>query len=473
MKKKLTKLFAACLFSFALLTPLSSFVAVRKAHAEAAPGMVLYTWGKLAEWVNLGLNLDENANNIAAFAGGHVLEGIIVGANSLLAGKNWNQTGDMGYLLETKLADTENGQPFDIESNGLLGILGSTSYSLAQNPPDVKTGDFFYSTLANNIFGIKPVHAAGKDVFNTILEVWKAFRNIAYFAMIIILIVAGFMIMFRYQLGPRTEVTIFTAVPKILVSLLLITFSFAIGGFLLDLGIVAKAVIESFLKTLPSGSLKFAFPMDYGILRVIFASYIFDIGGAAKNALDAGILTPIKGVGYLLGGLDLSGSGIISALLMLILRLVTVVIAFYIFFMLLLRFAALFVYLIFSPMAFLWGALPGQQDTITKWFKNFMVNVLTFPLVYLIFNLALYVRFFPDAIQMPDIGMGTVDPATGLVHGTYLNPLIAFGILLLATKVPAFLEEAFDVVPSSHISRAGVDVGKSASKIPIIGGFLK
>lgn len=468
MKKKLTKLFAALFISFTFLTPLSSFVTVRKAYAQV---ITPYNWGELAKWVNVGLQLATDTSHVGSFTG-HVIEGIIVALNTVIAGENWNQT---AYVPQENLANSLKNGDYNPEANGLLGMLGSGSYSLASQPPDVKTGDFFYSTLANNIFGIKTAHAAtGSDVFNTVLEVWKAFRNLAYFAMIIVLIVAGFMIMFRQQLGPRTEVTVFSVLPKIIISLVLITFSYAIGGFLLDLGIVAKGVIESFLKTLPHGHLGFAFPMDYGILRVIFASYIFDIAGAAKNAIDGGILNPIKGIGYLMGGLDLGGSGVVSAVLMLVLRIVTVVIAFYLFFMLLLRFASLFVLLILSPMAFLWGAVPGQQDTTTKWFKSFMVNVLTFPLVYLIFNLSLYIRFFPDQIRMPDIGTGPgIDPTTGLVAGTYINPLIAFGILLLATKVPAFLEDAFDIVPSSHVSRAGVDIGKSAGKIPIIGGFLK
>lgn len=474
MMNKFQKILSAAFFSLLIINPLAGTLS--KAHAQAgmSPDDFLYIYGKLGKFVNKSIGIaSDTALNAASFAGGHILESIIIGLNSLIAGENWNK-GQTAYATPEKiLANLKSEEGYDPESNGVLGLLGSGTYTLASKPPDVQTGDFFYSTLANNILGIKTAHAAGTDTFNTVLEVWKAFRNLAYYLIIVVLIIAGFMLMFRYQLGPRVEITLFAVLPKIIVALILITFSYAIGGFLLDLGIVTKAIIEEFLKSLPGmDSVSFTFPMEYGIFRVIFASYIFDIAGTFRNALDGGLLNPIKDLGLLLGGADLSGTGVISAVLMLVIRVVTVVIAFYLFFMLLLRFASLFIYLIISPMAFLWGAVPGQQDATTKWFKMFMVNVLTFPLVYLLFNLALYIRFFPEQIQMPAIGMGTVDSATGLVEGTYINPIVAFGILLLTTKVPAFLEDALDVVPSGHVAKAGVDIGKSAKKIPLIGGFL-
>jgi hypothetical protein len=67
-----------------------------------------------------------------------------------------------------------------------------------------------------------------------LLPIWKAFRNIAYLLMAIVMIVLGFMVMFRKKIDPKTVVTAQNAIPKVIVALILITFSYAIVGILID-----------------------------------------------------------------------------------------------------------------------------------------------------------------------------------------------------------------------------------------------
>ena len=51
----------------------------------------------------------------------------------------------------------------------------------------------------------------------------------------LVLIFIGFMIMFRMQINPQTIISIENALPRIVITMILITFSFPLAGFLIDL----------------------------------------------------------------------------------------------------------------------------------------------------------------------------------------------------------------------------------------------
>lgn len=74
----------------------------------------------------------------------------------------------------------------------------------------------------------------GFSALSGIQDMWKAFRDIAFGLFIIIAIVFSFMIMFRVKLSPQTVVSVQSALPKIIGSLIAVTFSYAIAGFLID-----------------------------------------------------------------------------------------------------------------------------------------------------------------------------------------------------------------------------------------------
>lgn len=77
---------------------------------------------------------------------------------------------------------------------------------------------------------------------------WTATRNMAYLISIILLIAAGFMAMFRTKINPQTVVSIQMILPKLAISLVLITFSLAIVGFVIDMIYVFIVAIVGFLQ---------------------------------------------------------------------------------------------------------------------------------------------------------------------------------------------------------------------------------
>ncbi|MGB4966253.1 MAG: hypothetical protein WBO77_04055, partial [Microgenomates group bacterium] len=89
--------------------------------------------------------------------------------------------------------------------------------------------DAGFITRANAAEGV------GFTSLRPFLPVWKAFRNMAYMILVIVIIVLGFMIMFQYKIDSHTIISVQSALPRIVIALLVITFSYAIAGLMIDL----------------------------------------------------------------------------------------------------------------------------------------------------------------------------------------------------------------------------------------------
>jgi len=107
------------------------------------------------------------------------------------------------------------------------------------------------SMLRNKVenFSIVPVaHAQtvgfGFSALQTVQTMWVAFRNVAYGLFVIAAVVFAFMIMFRVKIDPKTVITVQSAIPKIIIALILVTFSYAIAGLLIDLMYVVIGLLS-------------------------------------------------------------------------------------------------------------------------------------------------------------------------------------------------------------------------------------
>ena len=87
--------------------------------------------------------------------------------------------------------------------------------------------------------GTKPSQGFGKGIgfegLTPVLEIWRVFRNHSYMVFVLIFMIVGLGIMFRVNIDARTVMTIQNQIPKIIIALVLITMSYAIAGFLIDM----------------------------------------------------------------------------------------------------------------------------------------------------------------------------------------------------------------------------------------------
>lgn len=82
------------------------------------------------------------------------------------------------------------------------------------------------------------------------LPLWKAFRNLSLMLLVVVVVVIGFLIMFRFRISPQAVVTIENSLPKLLLTMFYISFSFAIAGALIDLTYLSILfIIEVFSKS--------------------------------------------------------------------------------------------------------------------------------------------------------------------------------------------------------------------------------
>ena len=146
-------------------------------------------------------------------------------------------------------ACTDN--PADADKNYKKSVFGFMSNLIIipyANPP--ASGVMWaYEGLQNAGFVPKTLAAEGIGfaAIKPFSNLWKIFRDLSYMLLVIVLIAIGFMIMFRTKINPQTVISVENALPKIVISLILITFSFAIAGFLIDLMYVIIGITVSVL----------------------------------------------------------------------------------------------------------------------------------------------------------------------------------------------------------------------------------
>lgn len=128
-----------------------------------------------------------------------------------------------------KIGFVKNGQ-------GAIGMMTNAITMLYVLP--VHTTDYF-AYLGKNFGLVKSSYAQqtgyGFNSLSPILGLWSAFRNIVYFLFIVIFVIVGVGIMLRVRIDPRTVMTIQNQIPKLIIGIVLVTLSYAIAGFLIDL----------------------------------------------------------------------------------------------------------------------------------------------------------------------------------------------------------------------------------------------
>lgn len=299
---------------------------------------------------------------------------------------------------------------------------------------------------ASNLHIVPETHAQtgfGFGALNSVQSLWGASRNLAYSLYILIILVMAFMVMFRVRLSAQTVVSVQSSLPKIAITLLLVTFSYAIAGFLIDLmyvviGLIAVVFAQS--NTLPifnaddptavfnfmaNGGLTFPGAPDagqvptgvFGILFYYFLMFItgvlfvFLFGGGIFGLLITG------GAGLLISAFAapfLPMAGIIAVILVLVLILIFLYSAFKILWTLLKAFAFILILTITAPVQIGLGAIyPSKSLGFGNWVRSYISNLAVFPTVGLMFALSYVFMGQAFALAYNAIGGDIANAVTG------------------------------------------------------------
>lgn len=345
-------------------------------------------------------------------------------------------------------------------AKGGINVLGELTSKMYSDPP--VSGTRYLTYMKERLNLATPAYAtSGQDFLKPMIEIWIINRNLVYLLLVVIFVIVGFMIMFRSKLNPQTVVNIQLALPRIVTALILVTFSYAISGFMVDLVFLFNKILVGIylipLKAFPLGHpLDTITPESIDWLGIIYTNSFGSFPAVLENL--AKVFSP--GTIY-----DLLIARDFSAIFYIIVAFTIFGVALKIFFTLLTKYVTLFIQAIFSPFIFLAAALPSSKGGLGNFLKSMLSAALAFPGIYLVFILANSVfNLTTPFISLPPLN----NTATlALIGG--LRPYIALGILMTAPSVPQMIDGALGVkAPGMDVSQ----IGGALHKIPIIGNLI-
>lgn len=227
----------------------------------------------------------------------------------------------------------------------------------------------------------------GYGAMSSFLPFWKVFRNLAYSLYIIMFVVVGIMIMLRTKINAQTIITIQTALPNLLITLLLITFSYAIVGFMIDI----MYFLIYFVVYLMS-SIDIISTPTKAITRLLSNSawsVVFEGRNTIISAVSMAITQALSGLGTgVLGGagaigaaLSWLGFGYLIAAVWLAVAMIKLM------WTLVQCYFMLLVQTITAPVQILMNAMPGSK-AFSEWLKKTASYLLPFPVVACMFIFA-------------------------------------------------------------------------------------
>ena len=303
-------------------------------------------------------------------------------------------------------SDTYNLASSYTNNYGVIGSLGKFTTNLATIRPASSIDYVNYIALnLQKHHIVSDTYAAGPgygfSALAPILPLWRAFRNISYMLFAIGFVLYGIMIMFRVKIDSKTAATIQLAIPKLIATLLMITFSYAIVGFLVDISTIADAMAINILRVGPEPILNAGGPLsgigDFVINVVSGQSLLGGIGSFFVNALTAVMVSPLIFFNLVIGGLSgivvgvlvgelgiISGFGIIAGIIIIIAVLIS-------YFKLILKlfqaFFGIIINLIFAPIILLGNLLPGSTS-FGDWLRSIYGNLAVFPVAIFFLTLS-------------------------------------------------------------------------------------
>ncbi len=318
-----------------------------------------------------------------------------------------------------------------------------------------------------------------------ILPIWKAFRNIAYMLFAIAFVMYGVMIMFRIRVDGKTAATITLAIPKLITTLLLITFSYAIVGLLVDLSTVASALLIDVLRV---GKI-IKDPIE-GVVRGSSGLGSWGmIGSFLINTLSSIIISPFIVFNLLLGGFfsaTWAWVGIVLSLATGIgeaIAIILVIAVIWSYIKLILKlfqsYLSIIVSLVFSPIILLGNVMPGSK-AFSGWIMGILGNLSTFPAAAFLLTLSYALMMQPVVNAFPNANLGVVSlapsggngwttaagtgtnmwaPQIVVPQGGGLGDLmlatIGIGLLLMSSKYVDMVLKAFNTPPFPYGAAIG------------------
>lgn len=351
-----------------ILLVLTSFSTPSAAHAESMPsasetGLVGIFIGSLSKAI-----VTQKSDETGAFADWFMNDACAKVQNSGRFNAGGCQTGPDGT----------------ISSTGLLQVQQNVVTAMFREDSMPSSREYFADILDSvGAPSISRAYAQGTGyaAMSSFLPFWKVFRNLSYSLYIIMFVVVGIMIMMRTKVNAQTIISIQTALPNLLITLILITFSYAIVGFMIDIMyflIYFVVYLFASVNIIDTPTQAITRLMSYSAWSIIFEGRNSIISAAALA------------IGEVLSGLGGNGIELAGTLISMVSPMYLIVAVAFAVAMLKLMVALIksYIMIIFqtitAPIQLLMNALPGSK-AFSEWLKKTASYLLPFPVAAVMF----------------------------------------------------------------------------------------
>jgi hypothetical protein len=395
--------------------------------------------------------------------------GCMIAGVSLISGETCpTQTMSDGSLMQQKSG---------------LGFIGK-AISITYTPP-LSSADYL-AEMGENLGFAKPAYAqavtgSGEGVIAPVKKLWQIMRNFSYLMFTIVFVAVGVMIMLRRKLNPQTVLNIQSALPGLIVGLILVTFSYLIAALIIDLSFLLIPIVAGVFEQAGGNIFKENGQslQDFALNASVFSFFKPVFWNHPNWPLDANLLSGTPPAGVSKEAFSIPNlipfliNLVIDALLGLGNLIIMVIVVIGLFFqmirllwIILRSYISILVFTVLGPLLILMSTIPGQGKSLDFWWRNLLGNALIFP--------AVFAAFFFGGLILSDTGVDqnafnqTLPFFAGLpVY--LLKYVIGFAIILGVPAVPQMVKEAIGVKELKGIPEMAM-AGFAAGSAPFAKG---
>src|SRR3989338_2561157 len=313
-------------------------------------------------------------------------------------------------------------------SGSFMAMVSTAGYAVQQKDVmPVNLALFFRDEVKNVPFIGNRVYAATYDNLpfeDLVLGLWKLARNMAYAILSVIMIIVGVMIMVRKKVNPQLIVTVENAIPRVILGIFLITFSYPIGATFISLVEPFKRLGDGILNGM-AASLNPIGALGAGSIAVLLWLMLMSIVAAVVTG---GAALPLVGVGV--------GAGV-TMIVVFVIYLIVCAIAFFKTLLIMIR---MIMATITAPFTFAVGAIPGKEESITNWFKLMSARALSVFAMYMTLSLSGLVLHY---LLSNTFNWQGIYALGNVLIVWMMTPFIIIVILGTAIGMPKKVEEMF------------------------------
>ncbi len=371
--------------------------------------------------------------------------------------------------------------PQGVADGAVRGLSKAVAMTFHQ-PADTRS---YIADLLQDMNIAQPAYAQGVGFasLTPLLDIWKIFRNIAYVFFVIIFLIIGFAIMFRQNLGGQAAVTVQQALPRIIVALLMVTFSYAIAGLLIDLMYISMFFLVAVFSSSASlssvlGGMEILSDNIFGVYARIITSNFAGSSGAVISQLVEEMLSGSGGLGDFLAGVAAGIAGVLGTLIIFFAILFAM---FRTFFALAKVYIEIILSIAFAPVILMMGAI--QSNVFGNWVKGLAANLAVFPAM-LVFIIIGYLLVGGEQAQITrDLNEGGFVPPFLPGRGSVntIGLVAGIGAIMLLPEVPGIMARfkpkgLFDDLGNMAMKNAmagkGAALGTAAATLAVPGAYL-